>query len=596
MHRIQFGDLKGVTLDKNWGLFPDPMDRARQQTWWKSVRKVGHFFPSYDEDSFWPTTVPGAFNCVHPNLEYYEGHVVYRLRFQTRLAATGERAFLHFRGVAERASFFLNSSFLGEHDGGCCAFTCDVTQALKEDNLLYVLVDNRRLPDSVPGLMHDWWHDGGIHRPVELFYRPSEFVRECAVTTRLDGAEALITVRVLIDTPNRDSRRDVSVRLVEPGSGKVVVTGELPCLGGAWSELTVRIPRSSLALWSPTSPNLHRIEAVLGTDRWSDTTGLREIRTCGRQLLLNDAPLLLRGAAAWTQDRERGTFSHGTESAALTVALLKRLNCNFARAGHRPPSRELVRACDQAGILLWAEVPAYWVAQMQKPAPTRRALQALEETLREHRNSPSIILWSIGNECAYGAVDHEHSNMDYFTEAADWLHEHDPSRLVTYTGGIEGIGKENLSHHCPPELIEKLDVIGINNYAGINDGADPSQPEEFPLQYDKIRFLSASGKPVILAEAGIDAVRGETGFDFGEARQRDYHHKLQQLFKELTAEGSLQGMSLFVLSDFRTPLKFSRFQRTFNRKGLIDDQHIEKAAWAVARDGYAESARTEPAE
>ena len=147
MHRIQFAEIKGTILDSGWGLLPDPMDRCRRQTWWKSVRKPGFWFPSYDEDAFWQTKVPAAFNRVHPQLEYYEGNVVYRSRFTARLPEKEERAFLHFRGVSERCSVFLNGIFLGEHDGGCTAFTFELSDALKEKNLLMVLVDNRRLPD-----------------------------------------------------------------------------------------------------------------------------------------------------------------------------------------------------------------------------------------------------------------------------------------------------------------------------------------------------------------------------------------------------------------------------------------------------------------
>jgi beta-glucuronidase len=586
MHSIQFGETVGTTLDKGWGLLPDPMDRCRRQTWWKSVRKEGFWFPSYDDDAFWPTTVPGAFTRIHPQLEYYEGNVVYRVHFNAHPVAASERAFLHFRGVAERCSVFLNGAFLGEHDGGCSAFTFEASSILKQENLLYVLVDNRRLPDTVPGLIHDWWHDGGIHRPVELYYKPKEYLRQCAVTTKLDGAEALITVRVMTDAPSRDSLRTVQVKMFDADSGKIVLDGDINCQPGTWCERIFSIPRSGINLWSPSSPRLHKLEVRLGSDIWSDTTGLREIRTDGKKIMLNGSPLILCGVAAWTEDRIRGGFSHGHESAEETVILLKKLNCNFARAGHRPPSMEFVKACDKAGILLWAEVPAYWISDMQKPAQSRRALHALEETLREHRNSPSVILWSVGNECACNAKDTEQSNIAYFIEAADWLHEHDPSRLVTYTGGLEGTGKESLSSVCPPVLIEKLDVIGLNSYEGINDGAVPGHADEFPMQYDKIRFLSSYGKPVILAEAGIDAVRGEKGFDFGEERQNGYHAKLQALFGELVKEGTLQGMALFVLNDFHTPIKLGRFQRGYNRKGLVDEKLVAKSAFATVRDGY----------
>ena len=84
MERINFGAVEATELTDGWGLLPDPMGRCRRQTWWTSERKPGLFFPSYDDDAFWPTSVRGAFNRVHPKLEYYEGTVVYLTHFQAR--------------------------------------------------------------------------------------------------------------------------------------------------------------------------------------------------------------------------------------------------------------------------------------------------------------------------------------------------------------------------------------------------------------------------------------------------------------------------------------------------------------------------------
>lgn len=104
-------------------------------------------------------------------------------------------------------------------------------------------------------------------------------------------------------------------------------------------------------------------------------------------------------------------------------------------------------------------------------------------------------------------------------------------------------------------------------------------------------FSPHYNKPVILAEAGIDAVRGEKGFDFGEERQLEYHAKLQALLCELIKECCLQGMALFVLSDFKTPIKLGRFQRGYNRKGLVYENLLAKPAFATVRDGYAKIAK-----
>lgn len=77
MLHVNFGETKGIALDKAWKLVPDPMGRCRQQKWWKSIRKEGYFFPSFDDDAFWDTTVPAAYNNIHENLDFYEGDVVF---------------------------------------------------------------------------------------------------------------------------------------------------------------------------------------------------------------------------------------------------------------------------------------------------------------------------------------------------------------------------------------------------------------------------------------------------------------------------------------------------------------------------------------
>lgn len=587
MYRINFGLIEGVSLNGAWGVLPDPMDRCRRQTWWKSVRETGYFFPSYDDDAFWPTTVPGAFTRLHPGLEFYEGTAVYLRHFEARPAGREERAFLHFEGVSERCSVFLNGRWIGEHEGGYAAFTFEATAALKAQNRLLALVDNRRNPDDVPGLIHDWFHDGGLIRPVTLYYRPRVFVRDVSLTTAVEDEQVAVRVNVLVDAPSRDRVVTASVALIDGNT----VRGELrpACRPGSWCEAVLRLPRAAVRLWSPRDPFLHTLSVRVGGDAWEDRVGLREVRTRGKALLLNGQPTVLRGVCTWLEDPVCGIFSMGESTARRAVAFLKDLNCNFARAGHRPQSRAFVRACDEAGILLWMEAPAYWMRSMHRPAESRKAMVCLEDMLREHRNAASIMLWSVGNECLLNDTESEASNLGYFLEAVDYLHAHDPSRLVTYTGGVEGDGAHDPSMErvYPRQILEKLDVVGVNSYAGIHDGAAAGAPAEFGMQYTKIRRVSSWGKPVIHAEAGIDGVLGETGFDFGEERQAEYHRKLQEYFAECVGEGTLQGLSVFVLNDFRTPIKLGRHQRGYNRKGLVNECLQPKRAYDVVRDGYA---------
>lgn len=588
MSALNFGQLPSQTLDQGWGLLPDPMGRCRLQKWWRSFRKENYWFPSYDDDAFWPTTVPGAFTRLHPELAYYEGTAVYLNHFASSPAGAGEKVSLHFEGMAERADVFLNGNYLGRIQTGFTPHTFDITAELAEQNRLMVLVDNQRRPGDVPGVIHDWWQDGGIIRPVRIYRRPANaFVREAAVGTRLVEGGVELTFRTIVDSATRDGAVPVAFRLVDPKSGGTITEHTFECRPGSWEQGRVVLERDQVRLWSCDDPHLYKLHVSVGDDRWQDTVGLREIRTRGREILLNGEPVILRGVNTLIDDPVCGAITTSEATAATLVELLRQLHCNFARA-HRPLSRELIRACDRAGILIWQEVPAYWLPTMAEPAESRHAIETLAGMVCDFRNSPSVILWSIGNECLSHDRNDGPSNLAYFLEAADFLHREDPSRLVTYTGGLEGNADPDfLNVIFPSQIADKVDVISFNSYAGSLEGAAPEEKDRIERQYQIARFASSYGKPVIHAEAGIDSVLGEKSFDYGEARGADYHHKLQEYFAAGVSEGWLQGMAIFVLTDYRSPIKLNRHQHSYNRKGLLTEKLEPKAAHAVVREGYA---------
>ena len=466
--------------------------------------------------------------------------------------------------------------------------TFDVTADLAENNRLLVLVENQRRPGDVPGAMHDWWQDGGIVRPVRIYRRPvGVFVREASVETRLVAGDVELSFRVLVDAVTRDEALPVRWRLVDPRSQQTVVECKRACRPSAWEQERVVLKREAVRLWSCDDPHLYELHVSVGDDHWQDAVGLREIRTQGRDLLLNGQPIILRGVNTLMDDPARGAITTSEETAATLIDLMRQLHCNFARA-HRPLSRELIHACDRAGILVWQEVPAYWLPTMAEPAESRHAMETLEGMVRDFRNSPSVILWSIGNECLSHDRKSGPSNLAYFLEAADYLHREDPSRLVTYTGGLEGNHDVNFMETVfPRQIAEKVDVVSFNSYAGIDEGASPEEKDRFERQYEIARFASSYGKPVIHAEAGIDSVLDEKSFDYGEERGAEYHRKLQKYFSVGAAEGWLQGLAIFVLSDYRSPIKHNRHQRGYNRKGLLTEKLEPKAAFAVVREGYA---------
>ncbi len=581
MLHINFAETKGITLDKGWKLVPDPMGRCRQQKWWKSIRKEGYFFPSFDDDAFWDTTVPATYNNIHENLEFYEGDVVFLNKFPLKLPKENERIFLSFGAVNDNCEVFLNGKYIGSHFGAYQRFTFDITEVAQEDNRLLIISNSTRTEESVPGTMHDWFHFGGIIREVEVFYKPDIYIRDAKITLTLDDDNAIIDMACLPDASSR-LKKDISFTLTD-AEGENVFNETISGRCNVWNNHSVVVPVSKLKLWSIDSPYLYGFTVKIDNDVWTDSVGLREICTEGNQILLNGQRIILKGVAAWTAD-ERGLFSIGKEMSEKTVDAIKDLNGNFARAGHCPPSRDFVKECDRRGVLLWLETPAYWIDDMHYPARSKNALNALSSMLIEHRNAPSVIIWSVGNECLRIFPSEIQNNLGYFIEAAEFARKEDPSRLVSFTGGFEGAGDEEDSLEYPKLLIDKLDVVAINTYSGIHDGNE--EEPIFDINYKKLELLSKYNKPTMFAEIGIDAVLGEKGFDFGEDRQADFMEKVMKLFKECTEKGIMQGISVFALTDFRTPLKLGRYQKGYNRKGLLTIDFKPKKAYSVVKESF----------
>ena len=581
-----FRGREGLSIDRGWGLLPDPMGRCQAQSWWKKERQPGRFFPSYDEDAFWPTTVPGSFVRVHPALAYYEGGAVYRVHFELPRMTPGARAFVQFENICDRASVYLNGRLAGEFDGSHQPHCTEITPHVREHNRMLVLVDNKRDAEHVPGTMHDWFHEGGILGPVTVYQLPRTAVRDTRVATRLRGDRQVeIALDAVLDGARRDERVATTFSLRNPQTGEVLCSESTELQPGAWGGVRFALNRGDVTLWCREHPFLYDFQVRTEEDRWSEPVGLREISLAGRSILLNGEPIILKGIAGYL-DSECGNYPQTPAAVGVMLDHIEDLGCTFVRAGHVPPSRALLEACDRRGLLVWAEVPAYWQSKVHYGAQRLRALSMLEGMIRSGRNAASVILWSIGNECAHHDPEGGRSNLSYFLEAADRCREMDPTRLVTYTGGFEGSGNPVLEKICPTVLVDRLDVLGINSYSGQEDGADPAAAPEFDKHWDKLRAAAEYGKPVIIAEIGIDAVLGEQGFDYGEARQAEYYKKTMDLFHKAVAEGILQGLIPFALSDFKTPIKLGRFQAGYNRKGIQTVDGKPKMAYRIVKEAY----------
>ena len=104
----------------------------------------------------------------------------------------------------------------------------------------------------------------------------------------------------------------------------------------------------------------------------------------------------------------------------------KELGCNFVRLAHYPHDERMTRLADRMGILVWSEVPVYWMIEWENPATLANATNQLQEMIRRDRNKASVILWSVANE-----TPNTPARLTFLKSLIATAHAEDPSRLVT---------------------------------------------------------------------------------------------------------------------------------------------------------------------
>jgi beta-glucuronidase len=547
---------KSLTLDGEWRLTLDPFDEGLRQRWcalddapperWAIPR-------DYDPEGATRAPVPSCWNLLKPEWTHYEGAIWYARDFDHAAPAPGRAYTLRFGAANYAARVFLNGVFLGAHRGGSTPFCLDVAPALRAGaNRLMVHVENRRAAARVPMSHFDWFNYGGLHRSVALFDLPALHVRRFSLSWR-DGA--------IVFEAEMSHAAKAAVRLSIPELG--IAQDILADSGTARARIPVR-PE----LWSPDRPRLYDVEVSLGEDRCCERIGFRDIRPQGTQILLNGMPIKLKGACVHEDDLRTGRCTDEADI-ARRLAHVKELGGNFLRLSHYPHDERVARMADAAGVLLWAEIPVYWAIDFGNPDTYADAENQLIELVARDANRASVILWGVGNENA-----DTDARLAFMSRLAKTARLADPTRLISAACLVN-----RKEFRIEDRLADALDVVGLNEYFGWYE----------PDAKDLARLLANSdpGKPVLISETGADALAGSRANDgrlFSEEKQARFYRDQMAI---LRACPYVQGLAAWLLYDFRSERRQTRFQRGWNRKGLIaEDKRTKKLAFAALRDAW----------
>jgi hypothetical protein len=243
------------------------------------------------------------------------------------------------------------------------------------------------------------------------------------------------------------------------------------------------------SLWSPEFPNLYELSVSLTTssseDLWTCQTGFRDIRTQGRDFLLNGNRLVLNGVCRHDLWPEEG-FTLQRQQQEQDMRMIKAMGCNFVRLVHYPHDRHIIELADQIGLLL-SEEPGFWQVDFATaPRPSvEMGFRILEGTIRRDWNSPSVMIWFISNECTL--------SESFLREGKERCNRLDPLKRL-----VAAANDRSARVVKPLFVAAEMDFFDQHPYT--------DNPEEF----DQEAAYDGPSKPLIFSEWGGKGV-GQDG-------------------------------------------------------------------------------------
>jgi len=361
----------------------------------------------------------------------------------------GRRISIEFDGAFRDALVFLNGYFIGRNDNGYAPFCFDLTDFLNYGGKNYLMV---RMDASFGD---GWFYEGaGIYRHVWLtktdalhLERWESYVRSAPETK---GPAGWLDMGTVVQNEGRDAETCLVRWKIIDADGKVVATVDSkPQSVAADGSATFTAGATILnpTHWSPETPYLYTAVVTVesaGKPRDAEriTFGTRSLRwDADKGFFLNGKRVELKGTCNH-QD-------HAGVGAALPdrmqwyrLAILKEMGGNAVRTSHNMPTPEWVEACDRMGMMMMCET------RMMSDNP--EGMAQLEVMIKRYRNSPSIILWLMGNE--EWIMMNQPQGVRVVDQMIRRTHELDPTRLCTAAVNTA------FETHFP----EQLDVMGYN--------------------------------------------------------------------------------------------------------------------------------------
>lgn len=365
-----------------------------------------------------------------------------------------KRAVLVFDGAMSQPVVCVNGKEAGKWAYGYNAFRIDITPFIQfgKSNLIEVHLNNVEESSR-------WYPGGGLYRPVsvelygnENFSTWDTFVR----TLKADKQEAEVEVNALLEGKIGKSGKTVIALLDEAGTKVAEQT-----IKGATPEIKTTLKVANPQLWSPESPHLYQVkltryEGKKVADVQTLKTGIRTISVSKNNgFQLNGITRKIKGVCL---HHDLGPLGAAENKAALIrqIKMMKQMGCDAIRTAHNMPSTMQMEICDSLGMMVMAESFDMWIYPKCKNGYAKFFKEWSDKDItnlvKHHRNHPSIIMWSIGNEIP---EQWSQEGVEISKHLQDICHQYDPSRPVTQ-------GMDKAEDALKSGFAQTMDVPGFN--------------------------------------------------------------------------------------------------------------------------------------
>lgn len=409
-------------------------------------RPANFFALKYDDSQWKDFPVPGLFelngygDATYKNIGYawatqfdpnppyiselnnYTGS--YRRTFELPKDWKGKDVYFHVGSATSNLTLWVNGKYVGYSEDSKVAAEFNISKYLKPGKNL-IAMQVMRWCDGSYFEDQDFWRFTGIAREVYLYARPKLHAADIRLNAALENnyQDGVLNYKVSL----KGGKTDVAITLCDKDGKQIAqATG---------AQGTIKVPKVNA--WTAETPYLYKAYITLKNKQGAaevipQKVGFRNVEIKNAQLLVNGQPVLVKGADRHEMDPDGG-YVVSLERMIQDIKIMKQLNINAVRTSHYPCDPRWYGLCDEYGIYITAEanLESHGMGYEEKslakfPEYIVPHIERNEGNVKPLINHPSVIVWSLGNECGYGVN---------FEKAYDWVKACDKTRPAQYERG-----------------------------------------------------------------------------------------------------------------------------------------------------------------